>query len=78
MFLAGALGGPNVYRGRDIRSAHAPLRITREAWDRTVDHLVAVLTELGVAPSLMDQVLGHVGPLRDQIVSAEPAVPVTV
>ena len=72
MFLAAALGGPAVYRGRDMRSAHARLHITPAAWDRTVDHLVAVLADLGVAPGLADRVIGHLAPLRDQIVAAEP------
>jgi hemoglobin len=75
LFLAAALGGPAIYRGRDMRSAHARLHITPEVWDRTVDHLVGVLADLGVAPGLADRVVGHLAPLRDQIVAAyEPAV----
>jgi hemoglobin len=68
-FLAAALGGPYVYRGRDLRSAHAPLGITAEAWDRTVEHLLDVLTSLQVAPELIDRVVAHVAPLRDDIVA---------
>jgi hemoglobin len=74
MFLAAALGGPALYRGRDMRSAHAGLHITPAVWDRTVDQLVGVLADLGVPPELADRVVGHLAPLRDQIVTAaEPS-----
>jgi hemoglobin len=43
-FLAAALGGADLYRGRDMRSAHAPLNITEADWDVTVAHLVASKT----------------------------------
>jgi hemoglobin len=72
MFLAAALGGPHLYRGRDMRSAHAGLGVTPEAWDRTVRHIVGVLADLGVERGLADQVIGHLAPLRGQIVAAEP------
>lgn len=70
MFLAAALGGPALYRGRDMRSAHARLGITPEAWDRTVDHVIGVLADLGVDADLADRVVAHLAPLRDQIVTA--------
>lgn len=77
MFLAAALGGPDLYRGRDMRSAHARLRITHEAWDRTVGHLLAVLSDLRVEQPLIDQVVAHLAPLHDDIVTAsEAAMPV--
>src|SRR3954447_16347533 len=47
-FLAVALGGPEVYGGRDMHAAHAGLGVTHEAFDRVVGHLVATLIELGV------------------------------
>lgn len=74
IFLAAALGGPAIYRGRDMRSAHAGLGITSEAWDRTVDHLAGVLADLGVEPALAGEVIGRLAPLRDQIVTAAEPV----
>jgi hemoglobin len=74
MFLAAALGGPEIYRGRDMRSAHAGLGITPAAWDRTVHHVVGVLADLGVEPALAARVVASLAPLRDRIVtSSEPA-----
>jgi hemoglobin len=70
MFLAGALGGPDLYRGRDMRSAHAHLNITAADWDATVGHLVATLQALGLADDLIGDIASRVLPLRDVIVSA--------
>lgn len=69
MFLAAALGGPNLYQGRNMRLAHAHLGITAAAWDTTVGHLVATLADLGVAVDVIAQIGASVAPLRDEIVS---------
>ncbi len=48
-FLTMALGGPNQYTGRDLRSAHAGLPgLTDEHVDRVISHLAQTLRELGV------------------------------
>lgn len=74
IFLAAALGGPAVYRGRDMRTAHAGLGVTSEAWDRTVGHVAGVLADLGVEAELAGRVIGHLAPLRGQIVTADEPV----
>ncbi len=74
-FLAGAIGGPDVYAGRDMRAAHAHLHITGEAFDRVVEHLVATLTGLSVPEPLIAAIGAKVAPLRAQIVSAPAAQP---
>src|ERR1700759_5740796 len=52
-FLAAALGGPQLYAGRDMRAAHAHAGVSAGAFDRVVVHLVATLDALGVpAPSI--------------------------
>ena len=68
-FLAAALGGPDLYRGRDMGAAHAHLGVTAAAWYTVVGHLVATLTGLGVSPDLIEAIGGGLAPLRDQIVS---------
>ena len=70
MFLAAALGGSAVYRGRDMATAHAGLRITAADWDATVGHLVGTLETLGVAADVIGEIGGRVLPLRDVIVNA--------
>jgi hemoglobin len=69
IFLVVALGGPAVYKGRDLGVAHAPLGITSEAWDHTVGHLVDALASLDVNAPLIDDVLAHLAPLRPLIVT---------
>ncbi len=69
IFLVAALGGPAVYKGRDLGAAHAPLGITNEAWDHTVGHLVDALASLSVSTPLVDDVLAHLAPLKPLIVT---------
>jgi hemoglobin len=69
-FLAAALGGADLYRGRDMRSAHASLNITTADWDATVGHLVATLEALTVPADLIGEIASRILPLKDQIVVA--------
>jgi hemoglobin len=69
IFLVAALGGPAVYRGRDLGSAHASLGITGEAWEHTVRHLVDALASLDVSVPLIDDVLAHLLPLKSVVVT---------
>ena len=71
-FIAAALGGPDIYRGRDMAAAHAHLRISGSAFDSVAGHLVATLQELGVAAAHVDAIVARVAPLRGQIVREEP------
>jgi hemoglobin len=72
-FLAGAIGGPDVYAGRDLRAAHAHLRITDAAFDRVVEHLVATLTALSVPAPFIAAIGAKVAPLRAQVVTRAAA-----
>ena len=67
-FMATALGGAAIYAGRDMRAAHAGMRITHEAFDRVVGHLVETLISLGVPEHLIAQVGAGLAPLRAQVV----------
>jgi hemoglobin len=69
-FLAAALGGPQLYSGRDMRAAHEHAGVTSEAFDRVVVHLVATLAGLGVPDTIIGAIGGKLVPLRAQIVSA--------
>ena len=70
LFIAAALGGPEIYGGRSMPAAHAGLGITDAHFDRTVDHLVAVLRELGVEQEIIAEAGGTLEPLRAVIVQA--------
>lgn len=72
-FLAAALGGPDVYAGRDMAAAHAGLRISGAAFDRVVELLVATLQQLDVPADVIAAIGAKLTPLRPQIVTAQAA-----
>jgi len=70
-FMAWALGGPDSYKGRDLRGAHADLvknkGLTDVHFDAVVNSLEQALQELGVARDLIDEVLATVGSTRGAV-----------
>jgi hemoglobin len=70
-FMTWALGGPNEYRGRPLREAHANLvrdkGLTDAHFDRVAEHLAATLRELGVAPNLIDEAIATVASTRGEV-----------
>lgn len=75
-FIAAALGGPEVYQGRDMAAAHAGLAIADADFDAVVAHLVDTLAGLGVPPELIGEIGAKLLPLREQIVTAPAEQPV--
>ncbi|WP_445189166.1 group I truncated hemoglobin [Pseudonocardia sp. Cha107L01] len=78
-FIAAAIGGPEIYRGRSMREAHAGLNVTPEHFDRVVGHLVDTLAGLGVPQSTIGEIGAKLAPLKADIASTvEPRVsPIT-
>jgi hemoglobin len=70
-FMAVALGGADVYAGRDMRGAHARLAVTHDAFDRVVAHLVDTLASLGVPIEIIEAIGAKLAPLRAQIVTVD-------
>ena len=70
-FMAVALGGADIYAGRDMRSAHARLDVTHDAFDRVVAHLVDTLASLGVPIEIIEAIGAKLAPLRAQIVTVD-------
>ncbi|HLJ07718.1 MAG TPA: group 1 truncated hemoglobin [Acidimicrobiia bacterium] len=68
-FITTALGGPPIYDGRDMKTAHQPLGITDADFDAVVGHLGATLTELGVPADTIGTIAGALAPLRADIVA---------
>jgi hemoglobin len=66
-----AFGGPEEYKGRSLRDAHAKLvaddGLGDEHFDRVAKHLDDTLTELGVERSLIDEALAIVASQRDEV-----------
>lgn len=69
-FLAAAIGGADLYSGRDMGSAHAGLGISDENFDTVVGHLVATLAALGVPTETIEQIGTALAPLRTDIVTS--------
>jgi len=72
-FIAAAVGGPEVFAGRDMTSAHAGLGIGDGDFDAVVTHLADTLTALGVPEDTIGQIGGALAPLRDDIVTTRRA-----
>ena len=49
-FLSVLTGGPDMYKGRDLREAHQGYRISAEHFDMLMTHIAAAATELGIEP----------------------------
>jgi len=78
VFIAQAVGGPAEYRGRDMKTVHERLAIQPVHFDRTAGHLVAALNSLDVLPSLIDELIAVIAPLKADIVTTPllpPAAP---
>jgi hemoglobin len=73
-FIAAAVGGPELYQGRDLAAAHAPLAITDAHFDRVVGHLVATLGSLGVPAETITTIGETLAPLRPAIVTTPSEV----
>ena len=69
-FLTMALGGPNNYSGRDLRSAHARLAgLADEHVDRVIMHLAETLRELGVGNSDIAEAGAVAASVRDDVLN---------
>jgi len=67
-FICNATGGPCLYIGRSLKTAHAGLGITESDWEVAMKHLVATLDKLKVARPEKDDVLAAIGGLKGDIV----------
>lgn len=68
-FLCSATGGPCVYTGRDMKTAHAGLGITEADWNASVVHLTATLDKFKVPEKEKGEVLAAVTSLKADIVT---------
>jgi hemoglobin len=68
-FIAAAIGGPEIFAGRDMKTAHAGQGVTDADFDAVVGHLVDTLAGLGVPEETIRQIGGALMPLRADIVT---------
>jgi hemoglobin len=67
-FVLQALGGPSLYSGREMQTAHLGLHISDEQFTRALVHLIASLREVGVDDDVVDRARGDIQGLRALIV----------
>jgi hemoglobin len=70
-FLCQATGGPCAYHGRDMKTAHAGLKISKADWDLSVKLLTATLDKFQVPAKEKGEVLAAVGGLEKDIVEVK-------
>jgi hemoglobin len=67
-FLCNATGGPCLYLGQDMKTAHKGLHITDAEWNVSAQHLVDTLNKFKVPKAQQDAVMGAIGALKGDIV----------
>jgi hemoglobin len=66
--LCAATGGPCVYTGRSMKTAHAGVGITEGDWTAAVGHLVATLDKYKVPDKEKNELLALLVPMKADIV----------
>ncbi|HEV8362793.1 MAG TPA: group 1 truncated hemoglobin [Gemmatimonadaceae bacterium] len=64
-----ATGGPCTYTGKDMKTAHAGMKITSAHFDALVEDLAATLKAFNVAQADQDALLGALAPMKVDIVT---------
>ena len=67
-FLCEAIGGPVIYRGRDMKTSHEGLRITEREWEIFMVHTAATLDHFEVPEPEKQEFLDCAASLKGDIV----------
>src|SRR5712672_2314135 len=67
-FLCSSAGGPLLYAGRDMKTAHKGMRISESDWQVFIGHVEASLASFEVPASERTAVLGFVASTKADIV----------
>ncbi len=67
-FLCVSTGGPCVYTGQDMKTAHTGLKITEDEWNASMKHLVETLDKFKVPEKEKGEVLAAIAGLKGDIV----------
>jgi hemoglobin len=68
-FFSAALGGPERYTGPSMKQVHQGRGILLDHFSAVAGHLAVALVESGVSGEAVDQIIGAVAPLAEDIVS---------
>ena len=70
--ICAATGGPCVYIGRDMKTAHQGMGISESDWNAAVADLTASLDKFKVPDKEKNELLGAVATLKNDIVEQKP------
>lgn len=68
-FLVAALGGPDAYKGKDMKAAHDGLGVSDAQFGAVAGHLQATLQWAGVGGEDVAAIMQTAASLRDQVVA---------
>ena len=68
-FIAAALGGPQPWKGKDMRKAHASLELEESHFNVIAGHLQQTLEELKVKKELVEKVMAVVATTKDAVLN---------
>jgi hemoglobin len=68
-FITFALGGPNEYKGRGMKEAHAHLNISEEQFQSVANHLVETLKSFDVKEEYINEIVSKVASLKPEVVT---------
>ena len=63
------MGGPNNYKGKDMREGHKHLGLTEDHFNAVVKHLGDTLTEIGCPGDLIGKIAGALVALKDEVLN---------
>lgn len=69
--LCAATGGPCTYTGRSMKQTHKNMKVTEGEFNALVEDLVKALDKFNVPQAEKNELLGILGPLKDQIVEVK-------
>jgi hemoglobin len=70
-FVCSATGGPCKYEGLSMQKSHKNMGVTEGEFNALVEDLVATLDKFNVPAAEKNELLGALGPLKDQIVEVK-------
>ena len=67
-FIAASTGGPTIYTGRDMKTLHEGLGISRGEYDAIMRHAATTLQALGIGAQAKDDVLAWMVSLEGDMI----------
>jgi hemoglobin len=68
-FLSAAFGGPVPWEGKDMRKAHASLKLEEAHFNAIAENLKSTLEDLKIKKELIDQVMTIAGSVKDDVLN---------